>query len=142
MAWWLWMVLGFLLLIAEMATPGVFLLFFGASALVVGLLELLGISGPAWMQWVLFSVIAIVSMLLFRKPLLARIKQRTGEDVDRLEQESAVAMEEIAPEKTGRVELRGAPWSARNVGASVIAQGQRCRVEHVEGLTLRVRAAE
>jgi len=142
MAWWMWMVLGFVLLIAEMAVPGIFLLFFGASALVVGLLELAGISGPAWLQWVLFSVIAIVSMLLFRKPLLARIKQRTGEDVDRLEQESAVAMENIAPEATGRVELRGAPWSARNVGATAITQGQRCRVEHVEGLTLRVRAVE
>ncbi len=140
MAWWLWMVLGFLLLIAEMATPGVFLLFFGAAALIVGLLELLGVSGPPWMQWVLFSAISIVSMLIFRKPLLARLRQRTGEDVDRLEAEPATAMEDIGVEKTGRVELRGSPWSAKNVGAVAIVRGQRCRVEHVEGLTLRVRA--
>jgi len=140
MAWWLWMVLGFLLLIAEMVTPGLFLLFFGVAGMVVGLLKLLGVTGPVWMEWVLFSGIAVVSLLLFRKPLLARVKQRSGEDVDRLEAEAAVAMEDIAPEKVGRVELRGSPWSARNVGASDITRGQRCRVEHVDGLMLRVRA--
>jgi inner membrane protein len=140
MAWWLWMVLGFILLIAEMATPGIFLLFFGAAALIVGLLEFFGVSGPPAMQWVLFSVISVVSLMLFRKPLLARIKQRSGEDIDRLEAEPATAMEDIAVETVGRVELRGAPWSAKNVGLAAIVRGQRCRVEHVEGLMLRVRA--
>lgn len=140
MAWWLWMVLGFLLLIAEMVTPGLFLLFFGVAGMVVGLLKLLGVAGPVWMEWVLFSGIAVVSMLLFRKPLLLRIKQRTGEDIDRLEAEAAVAMDNIGPDQMGKVELRGSPWNARNVGAAEIARGQRCRVEHVDGLMLRVRA--
>jgi inner membrane protein len=140
MAWWMWMVLGFVLLIAEMVTPGLFLLFFGFAGVAVGLLELLGVSGPPWTQWLLFSVIAIVSMLLFRKPLLARIKQRSGEDVDRLEAEIAVAMEDLATQQVGRVELRGSPWSAQNVGSTGILRGQRCRVERVEGLMLRVRA--
>ena len=139
MVWWGWMVLGLVLLIAEMVTPGLFLLFFGVGALVVGFLDLAGVGGPAWMQWVIFSASSIVSMLLFREPLLKRLKQRETGDMDKLDNEFAVAMEEIATDAMGKAELRGSPWSAKNVGAATIARGQRCRVESVDGLMLRVR---
>ncbi|HUR36289.1 MAG TPA: NfeD family protein [Terriglobales bacterium] len=139
MVWWAWMVLGLCLLIAEMVTPGLFLLFFGVGALVVGFLDLAGVGGPAWMQWVIFSASSIVSMLMFREPLLKRLKQRETGDMDKLDNEFAVAMEEIAADAMGKAELRGSPWSAKNVGAATIARGQRCRVESVDGLMLRVR---
>ena len=140
MVWWAWMLLGLALLIGEMVTPGLFLLFFGVGALLVGLLDLAGIGGPPWMQWLLFSAISIVSMLLLRRPLLQRFKLRGAEEVDRLENEYAVAMEEIANNAMGKAELRGSPWNAKNVGTAAIPRGQRCRVERVEGLVLHVRA--
>ena len=140
MAWWAWMLLGLALLIGEMVTPGLFLLFFGVGALVVGFLDLAGVGGPPWMQWVIFSAVSIVSMLLFRKPLLERMKQRETGDIDQLKDEHAVAMEEIVNNAMGKAELRGSPWNAKNVGAATISPGQRCRVERVEGLILYVRA--
>ena len=43
MEWWMWIVLGLALLMLEMATPGGFyFIFFGASALLVGVLDLVG----------------------------------------------------------------------------------------------------
>ena len=43
MEWWMWAVLGLALLMLEMATPGGFyFIFFGASAFLVGALDLLG----------------------------------------------------------------------------------------------------
>jgi inner membrane protein len=140
MAWWMWMVLGFVLLIVESFHLAMFMLFFGVAALVVGLLTFFGLNTHPTMQWVLFSAISIVSMLLFRKPLLARFKLRGAEEVDRLENEYAVAMEDIANNATGKAELRGSPWSAKNVGEAAIPRGQRVRVERVEGLILHVRA--
>ena len=52
MLWWVWILLGFLLLLAELLTPGgLYLLFFGVAAIIVGLLAGLNLIGPPWMQW-------------------------------------------------------------------------------------------
>ena len=47
MLWWVWILLGFLLLLAEVLTPGgLYLLFFGVAAILVGLLAGLNLIGP------------------------------------------------------------------------------------------------
>jgi membrane protein implicated in regulation of membrane protease activity len=94
------------------------------------------------MQWLLFSVLAIVSLLLFRNRLRARLKTDDGASgkVDALVGDLAVPLEPIAPGAVGRVEMRGAAWSARNTGPSPVTAGQRCRVLTVDGLLLEIRA--
>jgi membrane protein implicated in regulation of membrane protease activity len=143
MLWWHWLILGIALLGYELVTPGGFyVLFFGAAALGLGALVALGIAGPASLQWLLFSVLSIASLLLFRGPLLRRIKLREtgGAPIDSMLGEIATPLDEIAPGAVGRVELRGAAWSARNSGAAAVASGQRCRVLRVEGLQLWIEA--
>ena len=143
MVWWYWMVLGLILLGAEMTTPGGFyILFFGLSALLVGALAGLDIVLVDWMQWLLFSVIAIGSLLVFRGPLLARINHRdkTRADVDSMIGEMATALEALPAGATGKAELRGTTWTTKNVGATAFRQGQRGRVTKVDGLTLWITA--
>ena len=99
MVWWYWMVLGLALLGAEMTTPGGFyILFFGLSALLVGTLAGLEVVSMDWVQWLLFSVIAIGSLLVFRGPLLARMSD--GRDahahVDSMVGEVAIPLEALA----------------------------------------------
>jgi membrane protein implicated in regulation of membrane protease activity len=53
--------------------------------------------------------------------------------------ENALALEDIAPGAIGKVELRGASWTARNTGEQPIQRAERPRVERVEGLTLCIR---
>jgi len=140
MVWWLWMLLGLALLFIEVATPGGFVaLFFGLSAIVVGGVTALGLAGPAWMQWLLFSGLSIVALLGLRGPLKARFNVGAGKAVDSMVGESAVVTEEVPPGGVGKVELRGATWSARTNGGAALGKGQRCRVERVEGLTFWVR---
>lgn len=146
MMWWAWIIFGFVLILAELLTPGGFyLMFFGASGLIVGLLHLLGIAGPPWTQWLLFSIFSVASVAFLRKPLLERFSVKgigpdsPAVDTDTLVGEIAVAAEEISSGAIGRVELRGAAWTARNRGSQVIAAGQRCVVESLEGLQLEVR---
>lgn len=139
MMWWYWMLLGLLLLGAEMMTPGGFyILFFGLSALVVGTLVGLSLVREDWLQWLLFSVVAVGSLLLFRGPLLARLgDMRKGEpDVDSMVGEVAIPLETIAAGATGKAELRGTTWTAKNMGASPLTKGQRGKVARVEGLTI------
>ena len=75
MIWWYWMLLGLVLLGIEMVTPGGFyILFFGLAALIVGSLAGLGFTQAEWLQWLMFSGLAILSLLVFRGPLLAWLK--------------------------------------------------------------------
>jgi len=139
MTWWLWEVLGLALAAIELATPGgFFIIFFGISAIIVGALVLGGLVGTAWIQWALFTVIALAALRLFRRPLLARIRMREKDDVDSLTGEVAVAASDIPPGGHGRAELRGSTWSARNVGATPLRAGQRSRVVAVQGLTIDI----
>jgi membrane protein implicated in regulation of membrane protease activity len=142
MAWWIWVLGGLILLVVEVATPGgFFAVFFGAGAILVGVLKALGWDGPAWAEWLVFTILSLVALGLFRKPLMRRFNLSGGKKtVDRMEGERALVTEEVAPGGVGKAEMRGTPWTARTAGESVLAKGQRCRVERVEGLTLWLRA--
>ncbi len=140
MVWWLWLVVGFILMAAETLTTGLFLIFFGIGAVVVGILTRFGLAGPEWMQWLLFSLISLVSLALFRRPLLKRLRLNERKDVDTMVGECGKALEAIAANSRGKAELRGSAWNAINVGTKALAAGDPCRVESVDGITLKVRA--
>ena len=142
MDWWIWILLGVALLGVEVAIPGgIILVFFGVSALLVGVLKVVGLAGPVWFQWLLFSVLSIVSLLTLRSPIMKKIAARAEEagTVDSVEGEGAVLMEDLAPNGLGKAEFRGTSWSARNIGSRPLAKGERCVVDRVEGLTLLVK---
>src|SRR5262249_29715509 len=143
MTWWLWVFVGLALLALEILTPGGFVaLFFGAAAIVVGALGGAGVSTGGWLGFLLFSVLSVASLLLFRGPLLRRMAPQPagGVRVDSLVGESATCVEDVAPGALGKVELRGTSWTARNDGPATLRRGERTRVVRVEGLTLWIRA--
>lgn len=140
MSWWIWVALGLVLAAIELATPGgIFIIFFGIAALAVGALTLAGLIASTWVQWLLFPVIALVAVRLFRQPLLGRLGMRDNSAVDTLIGELAMPSTDIVPGGHGRAEMRGSTWNVRNVAAVPIAAGQRCRVVMVEGLVLDIR---
>lgn len=142
MPWWIWVLLGLVLLAAEVLTPGGFyVLFFGIGALVVGAAAALGVGGPDWAQWLLFSVVSAGSLALFRRRLLRRLdRPAAAPTIDSLEGEVAVPLDDLAPGAVGKAELRGTTWTAQNVDDRPLTRGQRSRVTRVEGLMLKLRA--
>lgn len=141
MNWWIWILIGLSLVFAEVVTPGGFyLLFFGVGALAVGLLALADLAGPAWLQVLLFSVVSLCALWLFRGKLLQTFQVKPAQPVDSFIGETALAVGTIGVNGVGKVEFRGTSWSARNVGPTELTSGGRCMVEKVEGLTLVVRA--
>ena len=141
-AWWHWLALGLILVALEIAASGGFyVIFFGIAAIAISGLRVLGAAGPAWVQVLLFSVLSVASLLLFRSPLMRWMKlDREGADVDSLVGENAVARENIPPGGIGRVELRGTVWTARNAGRTELVNGQRLIVVRVQQLTIHVEA--
>lgn len=141
MPWWLWILAGLTLVVLETATPGgFFAIFFAISALVLGVLTRVGWAGPEWMQWLLFSLLSILGLVLFRRPLMKALKLGgPGRVVDGMAGESALVTEEVPGEGVGKAEMRGSAWSARSTSGAPLAKGLRCRVERIEGLTLWLR---
>ena len=105
------------------------------------MLDFFGMAGPDWLQWLIFTVMAVVALVVFREPLLRWMRSHERPDtVDSLIGELAIASSAIAPDGHGKAELRGTAWNAHNVGTTMIAPGQRCRVVAVNGLGLELRA--
>lgn len=138
MIWWYWIFLGLALLAGELLTPGGFyIFFFGVAALAVGTLAGLELIITDWLQWLLFSALSIISLLLFRGRMLEWTKAaEPSEEVDALVGELAVLLEDVAPQGIGKAELRGSTWTVRNSGHIGLTKGQRARVDRVQGLTL------
>ncbi|HUF19086.1 MAG TPA: NfeD family protein [Thermoanaerobaculia bacterium] len=136
MEWWIWILVGFLLLGLELLSTTLHLAFFGIGALLVGLAIALGLDVPLWAELLLFTA-ASVGLLLFRQPVLRLF--RTGQEdrrIDDMVGETAVVRDEIAVNALGRAELRGTLWTARNMADRPLVPGERCTVVKIEGLTL------
>ena len=133
--------LGLFLAALEILTPGGFyLLFFGLGSLAVSLMTLLGIGGPLWLQVLLFSVFSIISLALFRNPLLRMMQRKTDgrPPIDTLVGELAIPVTAIEPDAVGKAELRGTTWTARNSGTLAIPAGCRCKVVQIDGLVITI----
>jgi hypothetical protein len=141
MTWWGWCIVGTLLLAAELFAVDAqfYLIFIGASAIVVGFLRVVGVELPGWAQWLTFAVLSVAAMLTIRKQLYDKLRYRPLGTVPGDVAQRVRIPEVLAPGKTLRVEYRGTGWTALNVGDRPIPAGEEVRIEAVEGLTLRVR---
>ena len=135
----MWLAAGLVLVVAELATPGGFvIIFFGIGALAVGALSLLGLVTNVPLQFLLFSVLSVASLAILRGRLQSRIQTPPSSNVDSLVGVVAMVQERMAPRAIGRVEVRGSMWAARNTSDITLDPGQRARVAAVDGLTLAV----
>jgi hypothetical protein len=141
MYWWAWIAVGAILLGSELAfiDAQFYLVFVGASAFVVGMLQLVGIASAVWLQWLIFAVLAATSMFTFRRRIYERM--RSGLPALKVGPAGEIVTIPVAlpPGETCRLEYRGCSWSAVNAGLGAIAAGSRARIERVDGLTLVVR---
>lgn len=138
---WTWWILGFLLLILEIVAPGVFFLWIGVAAILVGTIAL--VVSFAWQaQVVLFAVLALVFALLGRR--LVRKFQRPGETSLLNERGKALVgqyftLHEASENGAARVRIGDTLWLVR--GADGLLEGARVRVTDVDGTVLIVEAA-
>jgi len=140
MQWWGWIIIGALILGAELLLVDLdfFLVFIGVSAISVGLLDVAGIGIPEWGEWLLFAVFCLLSLGLLRKPI-RRMVMKGGEDYDVSPDGDLIAMtESLEPGRSCRVDYRGTSWTATNVGEQVINANSRARIRTINGLTIEI----
>lgn len=139
MSWWGWLIVGIVLIGAELMTDAAFyLVFAGAAAVVVGLLGLAGVALPVWAQWIAFAVLAIALMVLFRRKLYDRLRGGLPDYEHAALGVMVVVNEDVAPGGRTRVRLQGTDWTAVNAGPTSIAAGSEARVVEADGVELRI----
>lgn len=140
---WNWMVLGIILLGAEILVPGVFLIWIGLAALVTGVLSLALWETAFWswqVQTLVFLALALAAAWYGK-----RIMDASGEESDEplLNRRQAqlvgrvATLEEPIRNGQGRVRIGDTLW--RVTGADMDA-GTRVRVTAEDAGTLRVEA--
>lgn len=140
MPWWGWMIVGALLLGSELliVDAGFYLVFIGIAAAITGLVELAGLGLEPWVQWILFSVIALVLMIFFRKKLYAKLRG-SGIGYETGPTGEIVTVEQtLQPGETGRLAYRGTEWTVVNTSDQAFEQGQHVQISSVDGLTLKL----
>ena len=142
MTWWGWMIIGALLLGAELFAIDAqfYLVFLGISAALVGLAGLFGIVMPEWGQWMAFAALSLLSFFTFRKGLYEKIRGGAIGFHETLSGNSVDVPQQLEPGAESRLEYRGTKWTVRNVGESPIPAGTRATIVAVDALTLRIKA--
>ncbi len=112
-----WIVAGIILLVLEIAVPGMVLVFLGAGALMVALLIWLGLI-ETWVAaittWFISSLVLLVGLRNFLYRLMPGDTEQgasTDEDADAYGAVVEV-VETIAPDSAGRIRYRGTTWQA------------------------------
>lgn len=132
---WNWFVIGGIMLIAEILVPGVFLLWLGLAALVVGAISLV-IDWPWQLQVVVFAALSLASVPLWRRMSFSSstdqpfLNRRTEALIGRI-----FTLEKPIVGGIGAVSIDDTVW--RVTGADVPA-GSRIKVTRVDGATIYV----
>ncbi len=139
----LWFVIGVVLILAEFAAPGVVLVFFGLGAVVVSIATYTGLVHSVGSQLLVFGISSLVLLFSLRRFVRNRFtgfvqnaQNPASGSVDDAEGTLVKVLEEITPEKPGRVEYKGAAWTA--VADGVLPAGGYGRIAKIDGLTITV----
>jgi membrane protein implicated in regulation of membrane protease activity len=141
----MWTVLGVILIVAEIFTPGFVLLWFGVGALVAAFAGLVGITSLS-LQFLIFALVSIALTAASRTIFINYFsREKTGSDlksgVDALPGKigTVVTSSEGALHE-GAVKVFGSTWTAYPAeGEEPLEAGDRVAVERVQGASIYVR---
>ena len=139
---WNWMVLGFILLVLEIAVPGVFLLWIGIAALIIGAASLALWDAGFWIwqvQVVAFLALSLVSAYV-GKQIVGRRQDQSDQPLlnrrgEQMIGRTATLVEPIR-EGRGRIQLGDTLW---RVSGPDLPAGTRVRVTGATDTDLELR---
>mgnify|MGYP000219602152 FL=1 len=136
---WHWLILGFVLLIAEIAMPGVFLLWWGLAAIVVAGIMKLFLDLPLSSLAVIYAIIAMILSVIWWR--YQHGKDQADQSNRALNQRNHAMIGsrgkvlEIAENGIGRGAFGDTTWRIKGHGLSV---NDIIEVTGVDGITLNV----
>jgi membrane protein implicated in regulation of membrane protease activity len=143
--WIVWTILGVILIIAEIFTPGFVLLWFGIGALAAAFASVVGIAALP-LQFLIFAAVSLIltaasrtifSNLFFRQHSNQALKSGVSGLPGRI---GTVVSSSRGPLNEGAVKVFGSTWTAFPAeGEEPLEAGDRVAVERVQGASIVVR---
>jgi len=116
MGTWIWFIVGVLLIVIELFLPHFVVIFFGAAAILVAVLQWIGLLDSFTASLVVWFVLSVFFLLTLRRALKRWLPsessfQTTDEDADAVGQLVEV-VSAVGAETQGRIRFRGTSWPA------------------------------
>lgn len=136
----IWFLLGLVLFLLELITPGFFIFFFGLGAWVTALICLIANPGTN-LQILIFAITSVITLIALRKIIQKKFFYSNEDRSDAVEDEftgkEGIALSGFGPGRDGKVEFKGTTWNAES--KSEISEGQSVVVMSKESFKLNVK---
>ncbi|HOJ63409.1 MAG TPA: NfeD family protein [Spirochaetota bacterium] len=137
--WYLWLIIGIILIVLEIFTPGFVVALIGFACLITGILAIL--IHNIYFQLVFF-VISLTLLMIFIRPILLKYLKLTKDhksNVFALIGKEAIVETEIDNLKgTGYIKIGADYWKAKSSDGSIIPKDSIVIIEKMEGITATV----
>ncbi|MBL1432045.1 MAG: NfeD family protein [Gammaproteobacteria bacterium] len=135
---WHWWIFAAVLLIVETLAPGAFFLWMGISAAIVGMLLYLIPDMASTFQWLVFAVLSVATIVIWRARLKSRptetdhptLNRRGTQYVDRV-----FTLSEPIVNGRGKITVDDSTWK---IAGDDCEAGSKVRVNGVDGVILHV----
>jgi membrane protein implicated in regulation of membrane protease activity len=147
MSAWLWILAAVVFIVIEITNLAFFALFAAAGALAAAIVSAVG--GPAFLQVIVFAVVALGGLVVLRRPLVGAFGHRRAgalkSGVAALVGQKATVVDRVdrvdRAEVAGRVRARGEDWPAITYDDQPCEPGQVVEVIDIEKTRLVVTAS-
>ncbi len=137
----IWFLIGLVLLLLELAIPGLIIFFFGIGAWIVALCLLIFDMGLT-AQLLVFGITSILGLLLLRNILRKKFFKEVESNEGSLEEEFigkiGTAETNLVAGKSGKITFKGTQWNA--IADVDIKKGAQVKIIGKESITLKVTA--
>lgn len=132
----IWLIAGLLLLIAEMMTGTIFLIFISMGCFVAALTGML-VPDSLAIQSIVCATVSLLGFFALRKPLKRKLLKATSLQAD-IGKEILIDTD-IEPHQRSRITYQGTTWDASNIGTDKIQNGDHVTIVGIDGNILLIR---
>ncbi len=135
---WHWLIAAVVMIIIEMILPAAYFLWMGISAFVVGLLIYAVPSMPVLIQVIIFGVLSVVSLIMYKRHKKANPNVNDQPNLNRRGEQyvgRSFTLEEAIVNGIGKIKVDDSTW---RVKGSDMPAGMKVRVMSVEGTIFNV----
>ncbi|TLU98973.1 NfeD family protein [Dyadobacter luticola] len=134
----IWLIVGLIMLLAELASVLLVFVFFAAGALLTSLLTTVGLLPSTEAQILAFSAISLISLMVFRKNVRMLLSKSPSSEYNEFIGETALVIKDIPNNGEGKIYYRGAEWKAVSFNHSSISAGSKVVITKTDGIILTV----
>ncbi|OHD55920.1 MAG: hypothetical protein A2Y33_10670 [Spirochaetes bacterium GWF1_51_8] len=141
MQWYIWMIIGFVLCVFEIFTPGFFILLPGAAAIITGVVA---IFVPSLAVQLGVFVVLSVLLIVFLRPVVMKMmsKNEKATNTDGMIGKVVLVTEDIDNrQEKGYIKYYSDHFPARSVSGASFSKGEVVKIVRLDGIKVYVEAA-